>query len=340
MSKNYAIVESRDGRIVRYGYATDYKYRPPDLTPPELAALLLAQESIAAAALTPTGSPFAKYGQSLLSKVRASLPEILREKLDSLATVLGSATVPAKDFTPYSATIECLTKAAVEQRCVILTYYTMTSEVTRERRVEPYCIYFDPEGATLKLIGLDHYRNQITPFSIDHIRSITETSETFVRPSDFNLREYLTANCFNGIHGEPVTIRLRAYGVTARIFAERKFHPSQMVLESTNSIVPSSSASSSSAPSASTPSSSAPSTSAPSQGSSGRCARIPESTTIEMRVARGRGLVRFILGWGAEVEVISPLELRDEITNAHRSALNIYSASKIEIGGIEVIRDR
>ena len=103
--------------------------------------------------------------------------------------------------------------------------------VTSERKVEPYCIYFDPDGAALKLIAFDHFRQRIVPFAIDHIRSIAETDETFVRPADFNLREYLTANCFNGIHGEPVTVRLRARGVTARIFAERTFHPSQRVVD-------------------------------------------------------------------------------------------------------------
>lgn len=45
-----------------------------------------------------------------------------------------------------------------------------------------------------------------------------------------------------------------------------------------------------------------------------------ETTTIEMRVAGGRGLLRFILGWGAGVEVLSPPELRQEVETAHRRA--------------------
>ena len=262
---------------------------------------MLAQESIAANPLTTAGSPFARYSQSLLAKVRASLPAILREKLDVLATILGSATVPAKDFTPYSGTIDCLTKAAVEQRRVILNYYTLARAATTERKVEPYCIYFDPDGATLKVVGFDHHRGRIVPFAIDHIRSIKETDETFERPVDFNLRDYLTANCFNGIHGDPVTVRLRAYGVTERIFAERTFHPSQRTLECADS-------------------------SALSKAATSR--RPPEeTTTIEMRVASGRGLVRFILGWAPDVEVLSPPELRDEVANAHLRALSIYSIS-------------
>ncbi len=45
------------------------------------------------------------------------------------------------------------------------------------------------------------------------------------------------------------------------------------------------------------------------------------TTTIEMRVASGRGLVRFILSWAPDVEVLSPPELVSEVADAHRSAV-------------------
>ena len=333
LTRHYPIVSVREDKEVRYRYSDDYRYQPPNLTPAELATLLLAQESIATTALTTAGSPFAKYGRSLLAKVRASLPTMLREKLDALAMVLGSATVPAKDFTPYAATIDCLTRAAVDRRRVMISYYTLARKANTERKVDPYCIYIDPDGATLKLVGFDHYRNQIIPFAIDHIRSISETAEIFERPEDFELREHLAENCFNGIHGAPVTVRLRARGVTARVFAERTFHRSQRLIEqlgpkafhpqrragaamSEPGAVATRSAGSRDA---------AGSTSA--LGSTGANMEANETTTIEMRVAGGRGLVRFILGWGPDVEVLSPPELREEVANAHGRAASIYSTS-------------
>jgi len=150
-------------------------------------------------------------------------------------------------------------------------------------------IYFDPDGATLKLIAYDYFRSKIIPFAIDHIRSIQETNERFKRPTNFKLRDYLTKNCFNGIHGEPVTVRLRAHGVTARIFTERTFHHSQRIIQRTP-----------------------------------RTATAAETTTIEMHVAGGRGLVRFILGWAPDVEVLEPPDLRREVAEAHRRALARY----------------
>ena len=170
-----------------------------------------------------------------------------------------------------------------------LRYYTMHTDTIAERKVEPYAVYFDPDGATLKLIAFDHLRQRILPFSIDHIRSLRETDELFTRPPDFDLKELLTENCFNGIHGEPVNVCLRAQGVTARIFVERTFHRTQQIVERTP-----------------------------------RTAEQEETVTIEMRVASGRGLVRFILSWAPDVEVLSPDSVRCEVAAAHRRALARY----------------
>ncbi len=300
LGRAHPIVSYREGREVHYTYLEGYKYHPPELTPSELAALLLAQNSIAATTLTTAGAPFADFGRSLLEKVRTAMQPVMRQRLDALAGVLGSATVSAKDFTAHTRTIDQLISAAVDQRRVLLKYYTLARGVLTERKVDPYSLYFDPDGATLKLVAFDHLRDRLTPFSIDHIRSIEETGERFIRPENFDLREYLIQNCFNGIHGDPITVRLRAYGVTARVFAERQFHPSQRVIDEINE---------------------RSTGTADKVRSNARNAASEETITIELRVAGGRGLVRFILSWAPDVEVIEPTELREEVDEAHRLAL-------------------
>jgi len=290
LSRYYPIVDERDGRAVMYRFSDDYRYHPPPLKPMELATLLLAQESITATGLTALGSPFARHGRSLLAKVKSSLHPLVRDKLDALAAVFGSASVAAKDFAPHAVVIDRLTQAAVECRRVRLRYYTLATDSVTERTVEPYAVYFDPDGATLKLIGYDHHRGKVIPFAIDHIRALRETEETFERPAGFDLQRYLSANCFNGIHGDPVTVRLRASGVTARIFGERLFHESQRIIERTP-----------------------------------RTPRQTETTTIEMRVAGGRGLLRFILSWGPDVEVLVPMELRRTVAQNYTGALSFYT---------------
>ncbi|MGH9937549.1 MAG: helix-turn-helix transcriptional regulator [Blastocatellia bacterium] len=284
LTRRHRITEKKEGRHVYYYSVGGYKR--PDFIPVELATLLLAQEAIGSTGLTAISSPFARHAESLLQKVRDALPPSLSEKLDAMAAVYGSATAPAKDFTPYAGTIDRLTNAAVERRRVLMRYHTLHSGEVKERKLDPYAVYFDPDGATIKVIGYDHEREKIITFSVDHIRRIRETGERFQRPPDWNLRDHLAKYCFNGIHDEPIKVRLRAHGVTASIFAERTFHRSQREIERDP------------------PDS-----------------ERPKSITIEMEVAKGRGLVRFILSWAPDVEALSPPELRREVAEAYRQAL-------------------
>lgn len=177
-SRHYPITEERDGREVRYGFIDGFRYQSPTFTPAELATLLLAQHSIAATGMAKFGTPFAGYGQVLLQKVRSALPASLRAKLDALSTVFGSSAVPAKDFAPHAETIDQLTTAAVEHRRVRMQYYSLTSGKVAEREFDPYAVYFDPDGAALKVAEPDYKEpppNKPIPLAVDRILAgITE----------------------------------------------------------------------------------------------------------------------------------------------------------------------
>lgn len=274
------VTETREGKYIYYRLSEEYHSLRLTLT--ESAILLLAQEAIGATGLLGRQSPFARRARSLLDKARAALPPALQARLDAMAQIYGAATAPAKDFARHGETIDQLVTAALECRTVHMRYYTIGTDTTNPRDYDPYAVYFDPDGATLKVIGWDHRRQKFIPLAIDHIKELRITKQSFTRHR-FDLREHLETYCFNGIHDKPMTVRLRAYDVTARIFAERKFHRSQRKL-------------------ASTP----------------KTATAPESITIELHVARGRGLVRFILSWLPDIEVLSPETLRREIAEVLR----------------------
>src|SRR5262249_18647308 len=154
LKKRHKITETKEGRHVYY-YSVD-RYKRPNFTPLEMATLLLAQEAIGSTGLTAISSPFARHAESWLKRVRDSLPPSLSEKLDAMAAVYGSATAPAKDFTLYAGTIDRLTAAAVDRRRVVMRYHSLNSGEVKERKFDPYAVYFDPDGATIKVIGYDH----------------------------------------------------------------------------------------------------------------------------------------------------------------------------------------
>lgn len=140
-------------------------------------------------------------------------------------------------------------------------------------------------------------------FSVERISKVTELEERFGKNKKFNLKDYLDEHCFNGIHGAPVTVRLKASGVTARIFAERKFHPTQKIVERKQK-----------------------------RGAS------EETITIEMRVASGRGLHRFILSYLPEIEVVAPLGLREEIREILAKSLSAENTKKLSANSKETSR--
>jgi predicted DNA-binding transcriptional regulator YafY len=283
LSIHYPVIEERDGKLIRYRLSDEFQFSPPSLTASEIAVLLLARESISATGITSFGSPFSQHVRGLILKIRAALPAPLREKLDNLTSVFGTAAVSTKDYSSYSEIINRLVEAAIEGYSMRMVYHSLSDDQTKERLIDPYCIYFDPDGATLKLAAYDQIRCNVIPFSIDRILALFETGKQFIRPPGFNLSEYLVKNCFNGIHGTPISVTLRAYNVTSRIFRERSFHPSQQIVEDTSEFI-----------------------------------------TINMNVAGGRGLVRFILSWAPDVEIIEPESLRREVADVHRQALTNF----------------
>lgn len=289
LTREYPIEQEKRGREVFYRFQNNHSYQIPAFTPEEIAALLLAQEAIAHVGITAQNSSFAKSAGTLLEKIHAALPHSIRRRMDALSAVYGSAAIPAKNFARHAATIDRLASAAVNGKRTQIEYHGLNRNERGTRIVEPYAVYFDPDGATLKLIGKDLKRREIRVFSIDRVRSVETTDAKFIRPPDFDLREYLQENCFNGIHGAPVTIRLKARGITARIFAERQFHPSQKIIQRKQ-----------------------------------RRGTSEETITIEMRVAEGRGLERFILGWLPDVEVVSPAELRQSIKKTLEMSLKKF----------------
>lgn len=277
LSQIAPVSEEKEGRNTVY-FIPENDFNSSQLTPIELAALVLSQEAISAGGNFSSVSPFAEAGKSLVEKVRSKMPPKIRRNLDELSVIIGTSVVPNKDYSAFGATIEELTTAAIERRTVSMHYDSLSSLRNEQRLFDPYNIYLDPDGATLKTIGYDHRNNRLSPFSLDHIKSIKITKEIFTRPPDFDLRQFLIENCFNGIHGAPVTVRLKTSGVTAGIFAERQFHPSQRIISIQKS----------------------------------KQKKI-ETLEIEMRVAAGRGLERFILSWLPEIEVVTPASIRSDI---------------------------
>ncbi len=148
LSLEYPIEDKKVGRDTYYQFADGFKLDFPKIEIEELAVLLLAQESIAGIGITAGDSFYAAKAGSLLDKIRKSLPRSIKEKMDALSKVYGSSIVPSKDFSAHSAIIDRLASCAVRNKKVEIRYHGLNSDTLESRTVDPYAVYFDPDGAT------------------------------------------------------------------------------------------------------------------------------------------------------------------------------------------------
>jgi predicted DNA-binding transcriptional regulator YafY len=82
-----------------------------------------------------------------------------------------------------------MSEAVAEQRSVVMQYRVASRDELTRRKVDPLALVYYTDH--WNLIAFDHLRSALRTFRLDHIESMTVTSERFEPPADFDLGEYL-----------------------------------------------------------------------------------------------------------------------------------------------------
>jgi predicted DNA-binding transcriptional regulator YafY len=147
----------------------------------------------------------------------------------------------------------------------------------------------DPYGfivsnGRIYLVGYDHTRTDMRVFAVDNVSEVAITPQTFERPADFNLDAY-GANSVSGVRHAATTAE-----VTVRF--------SPVVAKAAQ---------------------------AQQVGRDRRVAPLSDGgVDITYRVADPLEIVRWSLGWGAEAEVLAPVEARAAAAEIARSVAARY----------------
>ncbi len=196
---------------------------------------------------------------------------LLSRRLAEVAESLDSHSFPR--FTRrYREVMEALIAASSERRTVRLRHMSLRRGETVEYRFQPYCIEPYPDGNSLHSVGYCVGLGEMRTFKLERIRSVRLTDEGFEPPSDFDIEAYTSA----------------AWGIWGR--AGRKSVP--IVLRFSSTVA----------------------------------GRVRETVWHESQIleesADGSLLFRaavaeplemypWIRGWGADVEILEPVELRE-----------------------------
>ncbi|HEU4470782.1 MAG TPA: YafY family protein [Flavisolibacter sp.] len=167
-----------------------YKIPPVMLSEAEANALLTAELLIQSQKDASLIEGFA----SVTAKIRAILPDSIKQKTESLESKLGVSNtyLDKREKTRYLMSLQ----TALTERKVIRIAYRDKKEVKTEREVEPFALFANQQYDWV-LIGFCRLRSAFRSFSLSGIEKMTVTSLSY-SPQPLSFEQYMRQ-----YHGTP-----------------------------------------------------------------------------------------------------------------------------------------
>jgi predicted DNA-binding transcriptional regulator YafY len=207
---------------VRHGWhytCPDYHFPLVRITEGELIALFVAERVLRQC----KGTPFEADLCRATTRLAAMLPETVSLNLASLADTLSvtPTAVTVQDVAIFSQ----VAGATTARRQLELDYWTASRNSRTRRVVDPY--HLTLIDGNWFLIGWCHLRQCVRMFAMQRIRAAHPTGQSFERPPDFRIEDFLRGSfrAFRGDGWHEVVLRFSP--VVARRVAEKSWHRSQ-----------------------------------------------------------------------------------------------------------------
>ncbi len=210
----------------RFGF---YYTKPVSSFPPirvnegELFALVVAEKALQQY----RGTDFEKPLLTAIRKIQESLPDTVSLNLAEWDKIISFQTraEPLLDLNVFDQ----LRKAATERQQLQLAYRKPGQRQAETRTVDPY--HLANINGEWFLFAFDHLRKDIRTFVPSRIKGVRRTGRTFERPDNFSLETRLRDSF--GVHsaeGEFEVI-IRFSEMVADYIREKRWHPSQQLVE-------------------------------------------------------------------------------------------------------------
>ena len=196
------------------------KPMPVPFSLPELMALYFGSDVLKAL----KGTVFYDALESVLNKVKSTIPPEAANYLSRIEAGLGTRRRPHKEYASSGKVIEQINDAVLNGRVIEIVYYTLSHRKENRRKVAPYKIWY--YGGGIYMIGRCLWRKDIRIVAVDRIRLVHPTGESFPVPHDFDVDEFMRAS-FGVCHGNPVRVRIHFDAESADFIRERQWHESQ-----------------------------------------------------------------------------------------------------------------
>jgi predicted DNA-binding transcriptional regulator YafY len=188
----------------------------------ELMALYFSRDAIKALKET----VFYDSLESLLKKIKTTLPADTEKYLKQVEKSLKVGSEPHKKYGKFSKVINTLNKSIIEKKVVEIVYYTMSRKQVTQREVEPYNLWFYNGG--FYLIAHCRWKKEIRIFAVERIKVLAPTDKTFKVPADFNFQDFMR-HSFGVFRGDPEKVSIWFAPEAADYVKEKVWHDSQEI---------------------------------------------------------------------------------------------------------------
>ena len=213
-----------DGRKYGYYYTEEVSAFPTmQITEGELVALLIAEKALQQY----RGTNFEKPLMSAFKKMESSLPDTISLNFADWEQSISFRTSvePILDLELFDS----LAKATASHKQLQLTYRKPGSKQTETRVVDPY--HLANINGEWFLFGFDHLRKDIRTFVPSRVQSAEPTGKTFPRPEKFSVEKMLRDSFGVRSGAGDYSVIIRFDPVAADFIREKRWHPSQKLLE-------------------------------------------------------------------------------------------------------------
>ena len=193
---------------------------PVPFSLPELMALYFGSDVLKVL----KGTVFHDALESVLKKVKSSIPPESEKYLSRVEKSLHTRPGPYKNYSKYKKNIELINEAVFSGRVIEIVYYTMSRKKSRQRKVAPYRMWFHSGG--FYLIGHCKWRDGIRIFAVERIKKIHLTEETFEVPEEFDVDAFMRSS-FGVYRGKPEKVKVLFSADIAEYIKEKIWHETQ-----------------------------------------------------------------------------------------------------------------
>lgn len=208
-----------------YKYTEPFELPSVKLREGEAIALFLGQRLL----MQCKGTPFEKFVQQAMAKVRVMLPQSIEVNLERVLEAVSFHVEPLRgEEVEVAERWQALTQAIEDRKTVETDYYTASRRALSRRKIDPYHLRLF-EGAWY-CIGYCHERREVRTFALDRMTALQVTGEAFTVPDDFSVEEYL-AGSLGMERGVPRRVVIEFDASEVPYIRGRKWHHSQTLEE-------------------------------------------------------------------------------------------------------------